>query len=365
MKEKLIATVGKQITNFPRIKKMLISFIDFFLEYKMVLVGNLTRNPAYLRHVFTSKVLAKPGTLSFGAIFNPGVLWADDHVVLLAKAQKIPWFETGGAKRHLYLQGSPVVLLLDKNTLEVVAQNVVPSVLGFPQEFDWAIEDTRLFYWKGKKMVNHSLVVKGEIQGHLNQTGVRSAVSVFDDKEKSLRFCALPHLDFPLQNFEKNWVYKESNSNLYLFYSLNPYKVLILENEKTFTFKTLLDQQFDWKLKNPGNLKTMVSFSTNPIDFNEENFLIVVHQIDNKISGRCYFHWAVLIDKKSLLPVKISSKPIFSGMGARGRTPGIRYISSILKTENEILFFAGEGDVCVTVTKMKISEIESLFVNLH
>ena len=26
----------------------------------------------------------------------------------------------------------------------------------------------------------------------------------------------------------------------------------------------------------------------------------MVHQIDNKISGRCYFHWAVLIDKKSL-----------------------------------------------------------------
>ena len=151
MKEKLIATVGKQITNFPRIKKMLISFIDFFLEYKMILVGNLTRNPAYLRHVFTSKVLAKPGTLSFGAIFNPGVLWADDHVVLLAKAQKIPWFKTGGAKRHLYLQGSPVVLLLDKNTLEVVAQNVVPSVLGFPQELIGRLKTPDFFIGKEKK----------------------------------------------------------------------------------------------------------------------------------------------------------------------------------------------------------------------
>ena len=90
----------------------------------------------------------------------------------------------------------------------------------------------------------------------------------------------------------------------------------------------------------------------------------MVHQIDNKISGRCYFHWAVLIDKKSLLPVKISSKPIFSGMGARGKTPGIRYISSILKTENEILFFAGEGDVYVTVTKKPIAKLINDMIDL-
>ena len=62
--------------------------------------------------------------------------------------------------------------------------------------------------------------------------------------------------------------------------------------------------------------------------------------------------------------MKISSKSIFSGMGARGRVPGIRYISSIVKAENEILFFAGEGDVYVSVTKKKITELQTLFVNL-
>jgi hypothetical protein len=51
-------------------------------------------------------------------------------------------------------------------------------------------------------------------------------------------------------------------------------------------------------------------------------------------------------------------------MGARGRTPGIRYISSILKVNNEILFFAGEGDVYVTVTKKTIPEINANLISL-
>jgi hypothetical protein len=65
-----------------------------------------------------------------------------------------------------------------------------------------------------------------------------------------------------------------------------------------------------------------------------------------------------------MLPVKISAKPIFTGMGARGRTPGVRYISSILKTDDEILFFAGEGDVYVTVTKKSCENLISDMIDL-
>jgi hypothetical protein len=38
------------------------------------------------------------------------------------------------------------------------------------------------------------------------------------------------------------------------------------------------------------------------------------------------------------LPVKITSKPLFSGMGARGRLPGIRYISSVIKKRMKSYF---------------------------
>ena len=149
-----------------------------------------------------------------------------------------------------------------------------------------------------------------------------------------------------------------------LFYSLNPYKVLALEDEKSFSFKTIIEKQLSSKINDPGAFGTMVSLSTNPIDFDDKHWLIVIHQIQFKFTGRCYYHWAVLIDRTTFLPVRMTFKPLFSGMGARGRTPGIRYISSVLKIDNELLFFAGEGDVYVTVTKKTIAELQTLFVPL-
>lgn len=359
MKEKLISTVGKQIGKFPQIKKILLSFIDFFLEYKTILLGNLTRNPAYLQHIFNSKVIAKPGTFNFrGGAFNPGALMIDEkNMLLLAKSQVLPWFKARGKNRKFFLAGNPVTFLLDINSLKTKKEEIITHISGFPKNSDWAIEDMRLFWWKGKKMINHSFISTGKVGEFINQTSVTSTLSILDIKENTFTFQAFPKLDFPTQDIEKNWVYKEYENKLFLFYSLNPYKVLVLENEENFTFKTIIDQQFDWKLKNPGLSGNMVSFSTNPIDFDDHHFLIVVHQIDHKITGRFYFHWAVLVDKKTLIPVKITSKPIFTGRGARGRTPGVRYISSILKIKDEILFFAGEGDVYITVTKKPVSKI--------
>jgi hypothetical protein len=64
------------------------------------------------------------------------------------------------------------------------------------------------------------------------------------------------------------------------------------------------------------------------------------------------------------MPVKITSKPIFSGFGARGKLTGIRYISSVIKIDKEIIFFAGEGDIYVTSTKKSIKELETYFVEI-
>ena len=353
-----------QLNKYPILKNKLVHVIDFLFEFRKVAVGNVMRNPPYIKHVLKSKIIAKPGTLSFGALFNPGALVVDDHILLLANAQKIPWFKTRGKNRKFYLEGQPVQFLLDKKSLKTVQEEIITNITGFPSENNWAIEDMRLFTWKGQKMINHSFITKGKVVEFVNQTSVASAVSILDEKGKKFSFHAFPKLDFPVQNIEKNWVYRETDNKLILFYSVNPYKVLILEDEKQFKFRSIINQDFYWQLKNPGGFGTMVSFSTNPIDFDEEHFLMVVHQIDHKITGRFYNHWAVLLDKKRMLPVKISAKPIFTGMGARGRTPGVRYISSILKTDHEILFFAGEGDVYVTVTKKTIEEIKANLISL-
>jgi len=356
----LIFRLNKSAT----LKNKLLQLMDLFYQYAPVFVGYFRRNPAYIKHVINSKVIAKPGLFSYGAVFNPGALLANGEILLLANAQKVPWFKAKGKNKDLYMQGNPLLMRLNQKSEEIIDQNIITKIIDLTQDQDYAIEDFRLFQWKDQKMINHSLVIRNKIDGFINQSGSFSALSILDEIEKTFTFCAIPQVDFPLQDFEKNWVYKETENQLLLFYSVSPYKVLTLDHEKSFSFKTIIDQHLSSKMNDPGGFGTRVSFSTNPIDYDENHWLTVIHQIQHRFTGRCYFHWAVLIDKTSFLPMKISSKSIFSGMGARGRVPGIRYISSIVKAENEILFFAGEGDVYVSVTKKKITELQTLFVNL-
>ncbi|OWK74510.1 hypothetical protein CBW16_03630 [Flavobacteriaceae bacterium JJC] len=352
-----------QINKFPNLKGRLVKLIDFLFEFRKVAAGNLMRNPAFILHVMRSKVIAKPGTLGFGAVFNPGVLQENGRIIMVAKGQLVPWFKTRGAQRQFYLKGKPTVFLLDQKT-HIQEKHIITDILDFPMDERWAIEDTRMFWWKGRKMVNHSLVMIGPVDGVDNQVSVKSALSVLENEAKTFRFCGFPQVDFPVQNFEKNWVYKEWENELLLFYSISPFRVLRLENENNLEFKSIINQPLSSKITNPGGFGTMVSFSANPVDFDENYWLMIVHQIDNKISGRCYYHWAVLINKATVIPERMSSKPVFSGMGARGRTPGVRYISSVLRVGDEILFFAGEGDVHVTVTRKPVKTIIKDMVDL-
>lgn len=361
MKRQLVS----KINQHPGLKKKLLGIYHFVYGLLPFIVGTLIRYPAYFRHVLNSKVIAKPGTLSFGGVFNPGALITNENkILLLANGQVLPWFKACGKNRKFYLDGSPVSFLLNQKTLETEDSFVVSDLKDFPNTDDFAIEDFRLFEWKKKKMVNHSWIVKGQTADRIDQTIVKSALSVFDENNKSLQFLGFPKVDFETRDTEKNWVYKEQDNQLILFYSVNPYRVLKLTEKTNFEFHTVINQSLQNKLKDPGGFGSLVSFSTNPIEFDDRHLLVITHQFKIRITGRWYVHWAALIDKKTLLPVQITSKPIFTGAGARGRVPGYRYISSILKVNDEILFFAGEGDVYVTVTKKPIGKLKKLFVEL-
>ena len=350
----------------PVIKKNILQIIDLYYKIMPGIVGNIIRYPALLRHMYHSKVIAKPGILSFkGGAFNPGALILEDNkILLLAKSQILPWFKAIGKKRKYYLQGNPISLILDKTSLKTETSSIITDFIGYPSEHEYAIEDLRLFAWREKKMINHSFIKKYSSNDYLQIKSVSSALSILENDDKTLRFLGFPKLDFPTNEFEKNWVYTENGEQLLLFYSINPYIVLALQDEKEFTFKTVIKKQLNSKISDPEGFGAMVSFSTNPVDFDKKHWMVIIHQFKKKITGRWYIHWAVLIDKTSLLPVKITSKPIFTGAGARGRVPGYRYISSILKINEDILFFAGEGDVYITVTKKKIDDLLSLFVNV-
>jgi len=365
MLQQIWISLRVKLNQWPTLKNILLKLMDFYFYFVQAIVGNIIRIPAYFKNILNSNVIAKPGLFSFGAILNPGALLLDDKIIILANGQKLPWFAAKGINKRFYMQGSPVLMELKPNSQKVISFDLVTQINDMPSGEDYAIEDFRLFAWKNNKMINHSLIHLKKNNGCVEQVGSSSALSVLNLKKKTISFCAIPNVDFSLQKFEKNWIYIESDDQLLLFYSVNPFKVLALQDEKSFSFKTIVEKQLSSKIYNPGGFGSLTSFSTNPIDFDGKYWLIVIHQIKQIITGRCYFHWAVLVSKNTLIPESITSKPIFTGMGARGKTPGIRYISSVLKIGNEILFFAGEGDMYVVATRKTVHELNKLFITLN
>lgn len=355
------------INRRPELRNTLLGLNDWLFVQKQIISGWCVRIPALLQHISESKVIAGPGTLGFkGGTFNPGSIWLKDKIVLLAKAQEEVWYKARGKKRRLFLKGKPVIFVLQAVDLHAQASFPVPNILNYPNlEDDFAIEDFRMFPWKEKLMVTHSLVKKQKSNEAINQAGVSSNLAVLSDDLKTLSCLGSPSLDFETNQIEKNWVYAEVADSLYLFYSMNPYRVLRLVDENQLKFETVVNRETPEALRNPGGFGTMVSFSVIPIDYDEKYWLQLIHQIDNRKNRRYYYHWATLVNKKTLLPEKITSQPVFSGTGARGRVPGYNYITSILRKDDVLLVFAGEGDIYSTVTQIKLKKVEDLLINLN
>lgn len=357
--------ITKKIINqiwFP--KNLLLEVINYLLDLKKVVLGYFIRLPYYVTNLRISKVLAGPNTLGFkGGVWNPGAIEYNNEILLLAKGHYVSWWKAKGKLKKFYLKGDPVLLILNKENNLLQDTIALNTIVGLPESSKSG--DMRMFATNKNVLVNHTLAYLQEHGDFMNQIKVSSALSEFDIEQKKISFIGEPILDFEVGSVEKNWMYLFSKEKLYLLYSFHPYRILILEDENSLKFKTILHTIFEGVLKDPGDFGTMVSFSTNPIDYNEQYWLLIIHQIEHRISGRCYYHWAVLIDKETLLPVKISSKPLFSGMGARGRTPGVRYISSVVKNGDEILFFAGEGDIYTTIIKKKIKDIEAMLLKIE
>lgn len=348
---------------FPQLKKKVIDLLDTYADYKKIVLGYLVRFPSYYRNRKEAQVLAKPGVLGFnGGAFNPGAIHSQGKMILLAKATHVPWYNARGKKRDFFLKGSPLLFTLNPNLSVRKKVEIISHFKGFPENHPWAIEDMRLFTFRNSIYINHSLVEFGNDDSWFGQGSVSASLSILNIEEQSISFNQVPQLDFPKQKIEKNWMYLEHDHQLYLFYSLNPYRVLVQQDG---VFVTKINQDLEGKLKDIGGFGTMVSQSTNPIDFDKDHYMMVIHQIEPKKFGRCYHHWILLISKQTLLPVKITAQPIFSGLGARGRTPGIRYISSILKEGDEILFFAGEGDIYVTINKKPVKDIIKRMIDLE
>ncbi len=126
----------------------------------------------------------------------------------------------------------------------------------------------------------------------------------------------------------------------------------------------MINQPLGPELSDIGRFGTFVSYSTNPVDYDEQHFLLLIHQIDPHRMGRLYYHWGVLIDKATMYPAKVTATPLFSGIGARGKLRGVIYVMSVIPQQHEFIFYCGEGDTYLSRTRMSKDKLESLWLAL-
>ena len=317
-------------------------------------------------HRKNSTVIASPNYLGYkGGLYNPGAVPVEGGAtLLLAKAQTCHWWDAVGVHADAYYGGDPVMFMLDP-ALQVISSQVVSMDDSYPTDRPVGYEDFRLFRYKGAIWANHgmiSIVKKHSCASTYN--AATPCLSRLDPEQACLSLMGHPQLDFETATIEKNWLFFECRGELYLLYSFSPYRLLKLVDPANLAFETVIQQELSEPFCDVGGFGTMMSLSTNPIEYDDKSLLLLVHQIERRGIERFYHHWAVLVDQATLLPTKITRQPLFSGMGGRGRRAGIVYVSSVIRRDNQFVFYMGEGDAYVTHAALSRELIDSLLIEV-
>lgn len=301
---------------------------------------------------------------SKGGIFNPGALDFGKNIILLARSEKYPAKKILKKEEYYLNTCSPLLMTFnqdkkkDLQKIKINYQNKNPS----------RMEDFRLFKFKNKIYSNFSITIwpKGTSFKQLakEQFKKRMLIGELDLKNKELNNIREIKTDIKLQNWEKNWVFFQKGKDLCLIYSFYPkFKLLKLTNQKNWTFKTIISKKKDLPIKTL-NKKTL-RLSTNPIEYDKNSFLILVHLRNKNLNKNYYQFWGVLIDKTSLLPIKITKKPLFKSPGSLWKSQKqIIYVSSVVKNGENFIFFMGKEDKKTFYSKLNKKVLESSWLNI-
>jgi len=300
--------------------------------------------------------LAGRGSLGFKAgILNPGAISDGDRVILLARGEHIPW---AVSKRSLndFMRGSRPILFELNNQLNILKISEV-VFLNAKELHGSRLEDFRLFRHNKHLFSNHSKHTTLDENPPNNKptrfTSVRTGVGIsqVNAESKELTFLGTPTLDFPIRKTEKNWAMFEHQNELFLIYSFNPFCLLRAANWPQMNFTTVVRQPLK---PSRGDDQLKFRNSINPVDYDQENFLHMVHKV---YPDKQYAFWAVLIDKNSLLPKKMSARPLICGW--KSAPASIIYACSVIVRKEEILIFGGLQDSSLgfwKVSRQKLDE---------
>lgn len=313
-----------------------------------------------------SQPIAGPGFLEGlnGGVMNPGAISSGIGTLILAKGLFCPWLN---APQGWELVGPPILITLDE-TGELTSCAILRET-NFPVISQYS--DYRLFAFRGEYFATHSW------------TGARGRhdISRLILEEERLEFLGCPSVDFPTRQYEKNWVYFEEGGELYCIYSFLPYRLLRLVDHRLLRFESVACRQpvqqpsgtlgteiirSAWPSMGLPKEPAEISNSTNPILYDKDHLFFVVHKYawPENAPYRIYLQWGVLLERRSMMPVAVTSIPIFSGKNARGVLPGVVYTNSVVLRGDVLNFFNGEGDSQIALAAVEKRELEPYWIEL-
>lgn len=309
-----------------------------------------------------------PGFAGFGGgIMNPSIIVHHDQYYMLAKGQLMHWHIAEHTNRSLFTKGNPILFSLDKNFAITSFEHLVDHIIL--DKANVATEDFRLFSFEEKLFAHHSVLI---LSPNLNTSPILNVVqqiSAVDFDTRSLRPIGAPKLDFPLNPFEKNWVYFSQDNKLYLFYSFFPYRVTELVDWAELKFKTIIHEPGPENISDLGGFNSYTSFSTDPVSYDDHHLLLFIHKAQSitifGLTHRIYHHWAVLLSRKTLKPVKIAKRPSFKGGRSRGILGGVVFLMSVLPLKEEFVVSLGEGDSFASIVRLSRFRLEKDWIDFN
>lgn len=323
---------------------------------RMTALGELLSNWVQPIILSAPAHIAGRGICGFAAgVYNPGAIEDEEGVVLVARGEKMAWGLQKSSQASFESSCAPVVITLDGeiNVNRMFAAHFVSG--GGQDAMVLRREDFRLFRHRGVVYSNHTQIhaQEGGLRVPLQPEHFRVSVGIaaVDLVEGVMKPLGTPHLGIPLARMEKNWAVFSDGNHVHCLYSFNPYRL--------FTALRFPELDFTVAIERPLQLPVLddaLPFrnSINPIPYNSECFLHIVHKV---YPAKRYVFWAVLLERKTLLPVFFSARPLVrAGVGSDST---IVYVSAALCRNEEVILFAGIDDCNVGAWTVSKRELDS------
>ena len=307
------------------------------------------------------QLLAGRGSFGFAAgVFNPGAFISDGKTRLLARADRTPWAIQKTAAPLYFASTQPVLLTLRDD--HSVSHSVAVSQEGMPDPARHRHEDFRVFEYRGSIYTNHSVTSYVERDPtrseplRLDDMQTRVGLSCLDPVKGRLTWKGFPKIDRALARIEKNWAIFTDGDRVFLLYSFAPFILLSARGDDVLEFTTILEAKVEAPCAADG---AVLRNSINPVLYDDRHWLHVVHRV---FPDKQYAFWAVLIDRTTLLPTKVSGRPLARGW--HSYPASILYLCSALAGPHDVRFFSGLDDSATAVATVPRTRLDAEWVDI-